>query len=68
MQILTCGGYDQFSMLDALDSNQFICNFLDFSGFATYDEDFQAVMWIQVDMQGGNYLLVIGMLVLGQFV
>ena len=55
-------------MLDTLGTDQFLCQFLDLFCLALKDYYFKTTVCITVYMQGGNYLFVMGMLVLGQLV
>lgn len=55
-------------MLDALGSDEFIRNPADVICATLDHDDLETVVCIEVDMQGGDDLLVMGMLMLGQFV
>ena len=46
------GGHDQFAVLDTLDPDQFVGDLLDIPDSTADDQDLQAVVGIQMDMQG----------------
>jgi len=55
-------------MLDAFNADQLICDLFDVLDGTTDYQYLQAVMGIQVNMQGRDDLIVVGMLVFSQLV
>jgi hypothetical protein len=48
------GGHDEFTVLDAFNADQFIGNFFDIACLATQHKDFEAVMSVEMNMEGGK--------------
>ena len=68
LQTFTGSGHNQLPMLYPLDPDQLICNLLNIPCHPADHQDLKAVVCIQMNMEGRDYLIVMGMLLLGQLV
>jgi hypothetical protein len=68
MQPLAGGGHHQLSVLDSLDADQFVGDPAHVAHLAANDEYFQAVVGVEMDVQRGDDLVVVGVLLLGKLV
>lgn len=68
LKILAGGSQYQLAVFDTFDTDQFIGNLFYHQNRATNNQHFEAVMGIKMNMQRGNYLIMMGMLMIGQFI
>src|ERR1039457_1535282 len=68
LEMLSGGGQDQLAMLDPLDADQLIGNLFYHQDGSANNQHLQAVVGIQVNMQGRYDLIMMGMLVVSQLV
>ena len=65
---LAGGGRDELAVLDALGADQPVGDVLDLARLAAQHDDLEAVVGVEVDVQGRDDLLVVRVLVLGELV
>ena len=65
-QLITGQRHHQFAMLDPLNADKFVGNMLDIPDTPPDDKHLQAVVGIKMNMQSGNDLVMVGMLLLSQ--
>ena len=68
LEMISGDSQDQLAMLDPFDADQRVGDLLDCTDRTADNQDLQAVVGIQMDMQGGYDLVVVGMLVVGQLI
>src|SRR5512139_2509599 len=65
-QVLAGGSQGELPVLDPFGADQPVADFFDLSPLAFHHQDFQAIVFIQVNMQGGQDGFVMIVLHLGQ--
>ena len=65
-KVLAGGGDGEFAVFNALGGDQFVGDLLDGFGLAAHDEDFQAIMVVEMDVEGRDDYLMVVMLDVGE--
>ena len=65
-EVFAAGGDGEFAVFDAFGGYQFVGDFLDRAGLSSDDEDFEAIVVVEVDVEGGNDDLVMVVLDVGK--